>query len=415
MRRTLPVFLFLLSSSLFAQTSTNAAAPGATNILDCVRSLRDQNGGPCLEASSLATSGLLFPYPGIDNTFTAPAVVSGGRDNVASGLRSTVGGGDSNIASATSATVGGGNSNTASAFNATVGGGNSNTASATNATVGGGWLNDASVYQATISGGYLNTASASRTTIGGGAYNTASGTRATIGGGANNTASGAFATIGGGYFNTASGPSATISGGLANEASGTYATIGGGYLNDAFGQHSFAAGRRARAIHDGAFVWGDQVNVDKTSSASNQFNVYASGGTRIFSNSAATTGVTLAAGGGTWTMVSDRGAKENFEEVDPQSILDQVASIPITTWNYKTQDGSIRHMGPMAQDFFAAFGLGLGDTTIDTIDPDGVALAAIQGLHAENVALRSRVEELESVREELASLKATVAMMAESD
>jgi hypothetical protein len=59
-----------------------------------------------------------------------------------------------------------------------------------------------------------------------------------------------------------------------------------------------------------------------------------------------------------------------------------VLDISISTWNYKEQADSIRHMGPMAQDFYAAFGLGLGETTIDTIDPDGVALAAIQGLHA---------------------------------
>ena len=56
-------------------------------------------------------------------------------------------------------------------------------------------------------------------------------------------------------------------------------------------------------------------------------------------------------------------------------------ALPISTWNYEAQDESIRHMGPMAQDFHAAFRLGVSDKVIDTVDPDGVALAAIQGLH----------------------------------
>jgi len=177
-----------------------------------------------------------------------------------------------------------------------------------------------------------------------------------------------------------------------------------------------AAGRRAKAIHNGSFVWGDSVDVDKSSSAVNQFNVYASGGTRIFSNSAASAGVLLAPGGGSWTSVSDRNAKENIEVVDAREILERVASIPISTWNYKAQDDSIRHMGPMAQDFYAVFGLGLGETGIDTIDPDGVALAAIQGLRAEKgeemavlaerlaekdaqiAALQARLEKLESIQ-----------------
>ena len=57
----------------------------------------------------------------------------------------------------------------------------------------------------------------------------------------------------------------------------------------------------------------------------------------------------------------------------------------IATWNWKSQDASIRHMGPMAQDFHAAFGLGETDKGISTMDADGVALAAaaIQGMHQE--------------------------------
>ena len=78
--------------------------------------------------------------------------------------------------------------------------------------------------------------------------------------------------------------------------------------------------------------------------------------------------------------------------------------MPITTWNYKEQSDSIRHMGPMAQDFYAALGLGLGDKTIDTIDPDGVGLAAIQGLHALVEEKDARISELEARLERLEAL-----------
>ncbi len=139
---------------------------------------------------------------------------------------------------------------------------------------------------------------------------------------------------------------------------------------------------------------------DKPSSAPDEFNVYCSGGARFFSNSAATTGVLLAPGGGSWSSVSDRDSKENLSAVDPQAVLEAVVAMPIATWNYKAQDDSIRHMGPMAQDFHAAFGLGVSDKLIDTIDPDGVALAAIQGLHAE---LEERLAEKDAEIAELRS------------
>jgi hypothetical protein len=106
---------------------------------------------------------------------------------------------------------------------------------------------------------------------------------------------------------------------------------------------------------------------------------------------------------------SDRNAKENFAPVSPQDVLNKVAALPITTWNFKTMNDG-RHMGPMAQDFYATFGLGGGDTTITSVDPDGVALAAIQGLNqkldetrAENADLRQRLERLERLLEKKTS------------
>ena len=57
---------------------------------------------------------------------------------------------------------------------------------------------------------------------------------------------------------------------------------------------------------------------------------------------------------------SDVNAKENFSAVDGQTVLNRLAQIPIRTWNYKHDPGSVRHMGPTAQDLHAAFGLGIG-------------------------------------------------------
>jgi hypothetical protein len=92
--------------------------------------------------------------------------------------------------------------------------------------------------------------------------------------------------------------------------------------------------------------------------------------------------------------VSDRNAKENLAAVDANAILRAVAALPITTWNYIGEAAGVQHMGPMAQDFYAAFGLGDSERHITTIDADGVALAAIQGLAAENAVLRAEVDAL---------------------
>jgi len=138
----------------------------------------------------------------------------------------------------------------------------------------------------------------------------------------------------------------------------------------------------------------------------NSVSMRASGGYRLFSNSGATTGVRLASGSGSWTSMCDRNAKENFAPVDAETVLAKVVALPIATWNYKSQDPAIRHMGPTAQDFKAAFGLGESDTGITSIDADGVALAAIQGLNrkleAENAALRQELAELKSLVQTLA-------------
>ena len=129
------------------------------------------------------------------------------------------------------------------------------------------------IWGATIAGGgnsyafqsvsYANRVTAGYGSIGGGKGNTASGRHSTVGGGYDNTASEEYSTIGGGRSNTASGGHSTVGGGYRNDASGYIATVGGGYDSDAVGDYSFAAGRRAKANHDGCFVWADWVEIGK--------------------------------------------------------------------------------------------------------------------------------------------------------
>ena len=114
--------------------------------LACARSIRDQGGGGCIEASSTPTLGLLFPYPGKGNTFATLAFVGGGSSNQAPASHASIGGGSSNTASGNSAFVGGGYMNTASSGAATVGGGGYNQAVGIYAAVGGGRYNYAAAY-----------------------------------------------------------------------------------------------------------------------------------------------------------------------------------------------------------------------------------------------------------------------------
>ena len=84
---------------------------------------------------------------------------------------------------------------------------------------------------------------------------------------------------------------------------------------------------------------------------------------------------------GTVTCASDRDKKENFENIDPANVLNRVLALPVSTWNYKSNDASVRHMGVMAQDFHNAFGLGANNTSIAPLDTAGAAFGAIQGLN----------------------------------
>jgi hypothetical protein len=117
---------------------------------------------------------------------------------------------------------------------------------------------------------------------------------------------------------------------------------------------------------------------------------------------------TFAAAGA--SAVCDRRMKENFEPIDSADVLDRVMSIPISTWNYRSQDESIRHMGPMAQDFWPAFGLGEDELRINSIDASGVALAAIQGL---GIRLDDAQDQLDSHAADIDQLRQVVEQQGE--
>jgi hypothetical protein len=376
---------------------------------------------------------------GQDNQAGDRATVSGGSDNAAIGFRSAIGGGSNNIAQSAYATIAGGINNSATYIDTTIGGGTNNSSSGRDSTIAGGSGNIASFTEATVAGGAYNTSSGLAATIGGGSRNLGSGTYATIAGGTGNRADSLDTTVGGGSGNAATADDATVSGGLSNRATEKYSTVSGGYenlagnanddprdaeyatvaggannnasgsyamvlggsSNVAAGSYSLAAGRRAKisAAQRGAFVFADSTNADFSSAAANEFAVRATGGARIVTGVDASgnpiSGVRLAPGGGAWQVLSDRAAKANITPVDGQEILRELASIPIDTFNYKSQDAAIHHIGPMAQDF-ARLGVGENDKYINEMDANGVALAAIQGLDQIVSQQAAKIKELQA-------------------
>jgi len=323
---------------------------------------------------------------------------------------------------------------------ATIGGGADNRLGyfSRNATIGGGEGNfmDAGFWS-TIAGGAENFIFHRYGTIGGGGFNTLRGGQfadfefSTVAGGLSNAiVSTSFGAIGGGAQNIMSGNShyAAVAGGRSNAVfAATCAAIGGGSSNVAVGEfaivpggqanvatnYSLAAGRNARALHTGSFVWGDSTGAEVVSTANDQFTVRAAGGARFFSDTNGLAGVELAPGSGAWSALSDRNAKRDFAPVEPRAILEKLAAMPVQTWNYKSQDASVRHIGPTAQDFHAAFNVGEDERRISTVDADGVALAAIQGLNEivreQKGELQAKETKIESLEKRLADLERLVA------
>jgi hypothetical protein len=119
--------------------------------------------------------------------------------------------------------------------------------------------------------------------------------------------------------------------------------------------------------------------------------------------------------GSSWINSSDRNLKQDFAAVNPQTVLARVAALPVQTWSYKAQPEQ-KHLGPVAQDFHAAFGLGADDVSIATVDEGGVALAAIQGLNQKleetQQAVKAKDAEIQNLEKKLDALQAVVKELA---
>ena len=138
--------------------------------------------------------------------------------------------------------------------------------------------------------------------------------------------------------------------------------------------------------HDGAFALGDDWGTSSFNDADNQMMMRFVGGYKLYTNGGSTLGVMVSPGGTSWSSISDKRKKENFLPVNGEEFLNKISKFELTSWNYKTQDPKLfRHYGPMAQDFYAAFGqdkMGVigNDTTIAQADMEGVSFIAVQAL-----------------------------------
>ncbi|HEU4451991.1 MAG TPA: tail fiber domain-containing protein, partial [Longimicrobium sp.] len=239
-------------------------------------------------------------------------------------------------------------------------------------------------------------------------------------------------TVGVGFGSgvTVSG-TAGFSAGASNVCSG-FACTAIGYTVRAGGQGSVALGYRTTAnndyavalgyrasnnTHTGTMVMGDESTTDSVrNQADNEFRIRYNGGIRLRVSTAAN-GNTPGAGGNvgcdltvavpSWTCASSRTLKENYLAVDGEDVLWRIRGTPVTTWSMIGADRSVRHMGPVAEDFWRAFGLGLGETAIGLGDIDGVNFAAAKALEARTARLRAELEaksaRVETLEQQLAT------------
>jgi hypothetical protein len=277
----------------------------------------------------------------------------------------------------------------ASGGHSTVGGGDSDTASSDNATVGGGERNSASGFDATVGGGQANRASGFQATVGGGIWNASIGDSATIGGGGFNAATGVAATVGGGVHDSATAYAATVPGGRENRAAGVF---------------SFAAGYRAKAAHNGCFVWADSTSADFVSTGRNQFLIRASGGVGIGTDSPTVLlHVNGSAGNntGVWSNVSDRRLKKEIEPI--RGALGTVEQLQGVSFRWKdsgkdAEYGRVR--GLIAQDVEKVIPEWVktdpnGYRRLEPIGVDALLIEAIKELH-------TKTQEIERLTERLA-------------
>jgi trimeric autotransporter adhesin len=223
-----------------------------------------------------------------------------------------------------------------------------------------------------------------------GVYSTAMGVGTTASGNAS-TAIGTGTTASGTY-SVAMGSSTTASGG--NSTAMGYSTTASGLSSTAMGVYVSTNG------YTGSCIIGDASTATVTSSSvDNQMDMRFDGGYILWTKGDLSTGVYMHNGASGWSTFCDRNKKHNFRAVDGEELLRKIRTLPITEWSYKGTDPSVRYIGPMAQDFYAAFHLGGTDSLgINSISIDGVNMAAIQ-------ALEKRTGELQKATAKIAELE----------
>jgi hypothetical protein len=245
-----------------------------------------------------------------------------------------------------------------------------------------------------------------------------------------------YLTEASGGSSTAMGNSTTASGG-SSTAMGSFTTASG-HASTAMGEFTFASGDYSTAIgiqtvasgdnstamgnyvstnnQNGSFVIGDNSTTAVMNSANaNNFRARFAGGYKLFTSANLSTGCTLFAGDNAWTTGSDVRTKENFAEVNGEEFLKKISGFYLTSWNYKTQNPkTFRHYGPMAQDFYAAFGkdkygtIG-NDNTINSADFAGVSFIAIQALEKRTAVQQQELREnISMLKEEIVASKTII-------
>jgi hypothetical protein len=408
------------------------------------------------------------------------STIAGGDHNSCGSNSAFVGGGTGNHANGSSSTLAGGYDNKVNSDVTFIGGGARNRCSGNFASIAGGENNITSADYATIAGGSANqVAGVGAGTVGGGVGNVASGDSSTIPGGSSNVAQGrnsfaagraAHALHNGSFVwadeqGTVPSPtpfestitnqfSVRASGGINFQAGdvsindrdlrlragndpyhglGRYgpAKLFGssdldgpvlyGYGGGTLGSKQYGERRHLAWYSDGSMyvhMGGNGFFIDDVING-------GSGGTLSFSPAPgdfiyATGGARLTRAG-VWQNSCDRSRKTDFESIDPKEVLTKLASLAVRSWRYTNEAITIRHLGPTAQDFKATFGLGDSDKSIGTVDADGVALAAIQGLYLivqqqddDLRALRAQSKQNAELKQELDSLKGTLVTQGET-
>ncbi len=345
-----------------------------------------------VSTSSLSLTGALTLPLGSLEMGSADNIVFGHSANqIAAGVvGATIAGGG---------TVDGGANGIAAPYGFIGGGkGNKIVVGATHTTIGGGHFNQAGGAESTIAGGDQNATTVANATIGGGFNNFVIATGGTVGGGMRNRAQGQNSTIAGGSDNVTNGTSNFAVGASCRTAGA--ASVAMGQSSQATADNTFVLGSNGRAIAKGCFVWGDASGSTTACTDENRFVARAHGGVQFWTS--ATSNIILGAGAVAWPVGSDRNIKHDIKQLDSQDVLKKLEGVPIATWRYNSEASGALHMGPMAQDFYAAFGLGDDDKHIVTVDADGVALAAVKGVHA---ITKEQAKEIETLTRELSLLR----------